>query len=60
MNQSEALLICEEYRAEYGHPGLLEAMEAMQDAYERDELETRQRIAFRVAMAGFRRLLAPA
>lgn len=56
IDQTEALKIVEDYKVRHGHPGTLEAMQAMQEANDHGELTPRERIGFNVAFAGFRRL----
>lgn len=56
MDQNEALNIVEEYKERHGHPGTLEALTAMKEAFEMRELTPRERVAFTTAFNGFRRL----
>ena len=57
MNQTQALEILQDIADDLGLP-MLETLMHLQD--HPDEMSERQAHAFRVAMAGFRRLLAPA
>lgn len=57
MTQEQALEIMNDMAADLGLP-MLETLMHLQDHPE--EMTERQAHAFRVAMAGFRRLLAPA
>ena len=57
MNQTQALEILQDIADDLGLP-MLETLMHLQ--HHPDEMSERQAHAFRVAMAGFRRLLAPA
>lgn len=56
MDRTTAISIVEEYRARWGYPGTLEAMEAMQAEIEADTLERREAVAYRIVFAGMREL----
>jgi hypothetical protein len=57
MSQAEALNIIQNEATEMGLP-MLETLTWMTDNYE--ELDSIEKVAYRTAMRGFKRLLAPA
>jgi hypothetical protein len=60
MPVSEALAIIKAYGEAHGIVGTLETLMHMQEEDDAEALRGHDRMAFRVAMHGFRRLLEPA
>ena len=58
MNFSQALEVVQQYQKDWALPGLLEAMQQMQE--NRDELYNDQRMAFGVVFREMGKLFAPA
>lgn len=58
MDITKALKIVENYGDSWGYPALLETLQGMHDAYQRDELNDQECRAFRVVWNQFSRLLA--
>ena len=59
MDISEAIEIVTAYQRVNGHPGLLEAVQAMQDLVALDELPQIQKVAYRRFMRDMQALFAP-
>jgi len=60
MDIQEAIDIVQAYQRVNGFPGLLEAVQDMQDRVALDELPTIQKVAFRRFMKDMQALFAPA
>lgn len=60
MNFTEAIEIIQQYREDWGYPGLLETLEGMSSEHEKDNLNMKQSRALRVALREFSKLFAPA
>lgn len=58
MDFAQAVAVVQQYQNDWRLPGLLEAMEQMQDSL--DDLTDTERRAFRVVFNGMAKLLAPA
>ena len=59
MDISEAIEIVTAYQSVNGHPGLLEAVQEMQDLVALDELPQIQKVAYRRFMRDMQALFAP-
>jgi hypothetical protein len=60
MTTAEALKTVEQYGTDWCYPGLLETLEAMEAAYQRDELYSAERKAFRIVWNDFVTMFAVA
>lgn len=60
MSITEAIEIVTAYQRVNGHPGVLEAVQEMQDLVALDQLPIKQKVAYRRFMKDMQQLFAPA